>query len=1110
VLEAKDERGAVGDPGNRAALFAEKAKYITADTAWFVMADPLTMVARPAQMGANSAADVVVELATLTIDEFARDFGVLRAEIAGVPQMLARFRAGDEALIASEKLSGPLVDPLAAQVARNAFFDGLAETTRRLQAAAGAALAGTRAERAALRAELDAFGLEFNGVSFTPYPVNVQGHPRGREQTQAHGRAAQRLNRRLAQKPALARLALDALPRFAERTGIDPARHPDRLDQFFATETANLILARVLLIRFLEDHGFFDVDTPDGVLRRRYLCNGGVAAFQGMRGYFGQGYTRLLEDAYRSGAEFYAAAFNETEHDWVLALADENLSREVEWAMFRFARFDFMTIRGDILTGVYDRFLDPRQRKAQGEYYTPPSIARYIVDRLELGREDAVLDPASGSGTFLIERYQQVVGEDADRGLASYSDATAAVENMAGNDLNPFSAILTQIQLLWHLLAFGPVAHREGLPSLHIAERANSLVPTILRDQTATRFSEIDRTGYAAVIGNPPYIRSERGADIDPAARHYYDAVVTRDGATHQGIAVDRNIYRLFIYRALDHWCRQSGPIAEGRIATPPGKLGFVIPLAFCASNDAADLRRLFALGGRWTIREIVDMELIWRDVFDARVLPMILIAEARPAIAGDRVTIRLADHRCVLTERSKTRTRAAFNLADAPEASIPYEDLFTPQGRIATRLTPERLVIVRKLRRADRLETAAKRYWTKSRGGRSVTDVRPTGIGEADWTEAHLITDGAARRNTGTEGTPGGLNLYKGENVRTGGFAGEPVFRSMDVWNLSTPSVWGYREILPRRMWALPILAQVPCAAPFNPTECAVLNTVTVFGPRDDLIAFPFDLALTARVYGWYTLLSLRSSYQDMLRGHLYPTTIGQLPWTEELAAAGTRLEELRVPFFAACRRRFEAEEELQHLAMGLGLRPLREVFRESAPRGAALGYSDQFDDDEPFMISLAPDIDGPRDAPTDDGDPLDHGILVISQEGHALNFPTPELARLARAAFQLAEHREMTRAGVLQLPIPPDTATADRLAALLAAFEPDALETAVFREVDRIDQVVGEALGLTPDEIEFVKRDMEVDPFLSLVRPRYPYFTPAQRGRRVNLEHGARYGAN
>jgi hypothetical protein len=938
--------------------------------------------------------------------------------------------------------------------------------------------------------------------------VGVRGNPRGREQTLAHGRAVYRLNRTLARNPALTRLAVEALPGFAKRTGINADADAEKLDRFFAIETANLVLARILLIRFLEDHGFFDVNTPDGQSRRRYLCNGGVAAFQGMREYFRQGYTRLLEEAYRSGAEFYAAAFNETEHDWVLALADDNLSRTVEWAMFRLARFDFTTIRGDILTGIYDRFLDARQRKQQGEYYTPPSIARYIIDRLAIGPGDAVIDPASGSGTFLIERYQQMVGEDADRGLATYADAAAAMELISGNDLNPFSAVLTQIQLLWHLLAFGPIVRRQGLPPLHITERANSLVPTNLSDQSATLFGDVDHTGYAAVVGNPPYVRPERAVDIDPVVRDYYAAQITRHGVTHAGITVDANIYRLFIYRALDHWCRQPGSAstADGLVA-PAGKLGFVIPLSFCSSNDAADLRRLFAPGGRWTIREVVDMELIWRDVFDADVLPMILIAEARPPSDEDQVVIRLVDDRSVLRDENHRRARPTFDLDRSPTSSIAYSDLFTPEGRIATRLTPERLDVVKHLRGVAQLRSAAKVYWLRRRGGRAVTDVRPVGV-EADWTKTALLCEGAARRGTGTEGVAGGLDLYKGENVRTGGFAGEPAFRMIELSSLSTPSVWRYPQILPRRMWALPIIEQVPCAAPFDPTRAAVLNTVTVFGPRDDLVDFPFDLALTSRIYGWYTLLSLRSSYQNKLRSHLYPTTIGRLPWTEELAAAAPLLEGLRVPFFTACRRRYEAEDELRRHADALGLRPLREVVRANAA-GGALVYSDHFDEDEQFTIALPAELIETGDMHLG-ASPLDEGLLVVSEEGHTLTFPTPELARLCAYAFRLADGKEIKRGGLLRLPTPPDAETAARLRGLFAEFEPAALETAVFAAVDRIDEIVGAALGLTPDQVEFVRRDMQSDPFLSRVRPRYPYFTPALRGRRISLESGRRYGGS
>jgi hypothetical protein len=198
------------DQNSRALLFAEKAKYITADTAWFVMVDPDAIVARPSQRGTNAASDIVLPFTGLTIDAFASALAGLHHEVAGVPRQLARFREGDEELIATERLSGSDLDATTLSVARNSFFDGLAQTTQALQDAAVSALAATRPLRSEIRTEVDAFEQQFNGFVFTPYPVGVQGRPQGREQTLAHGRAVHRLNRRLSQTPALARLALDA------------------------------------------------------------------------------------------------------------------------------------------------------------------------------------------------------------------------------------------------------------------------------------------------------------------------------------------------------------------------------------------------------------------------------------------------------------------------------------------------------------------------------------------------------------------------------------------------------------------------------------------------------------------------------------------------------------------------------------------------------------------------------------------------------------------------------------------------------------------------------------------------------------------------------------
>ena len=99
------------------------------------------------------------------------------------------------------------------------------------------------------------------------------------------------------------------------------------------------------------------------------------------------------------------------------------------------------------------------------------------------------------------------------------------------------------------------------------------------------------------------------------------------------------------------------------------------------------------------------------------------------------------------------------------------------------------------------------------------------------------------------------------------------------------------------------------------------------------------------------------------------------------------------------------------------------------------------------------------------------------------------------------------MSKTKLLNLPVPQDQKAADALKELIASFDPLTDEARVEAHVDEIDCVVGKALGLTTDDVAFIQADMRDDPFLSRVRPRYPHFTPALRGRRTSLKSKTRY---
>lgn len=82
-------------------------------------------------------------------------------------------------------------------------------------------------------------------------------------------------------------------------------------------------------------------------------------------------------------------------------------------------RFDIVPV--DLISSIYEEFYDPstnddeKQNKARqdGAYYTPPVLAELMLSRLltarELERNPRVLDPACGSGIFLVESFRRIV-----------------------------------------------------------------------------------------------------------------------------------------------------------------------------------------------------------------------------------------------------------------------------------------------------------------------------------------------------------------------------------------------------------------------------------------------------------------------------------------------------------------------------------------------------------------------------------------------------------------------------------------------------------------------------------------------------------------------------
>lgn len=80
--------------------------------------------------------------------------------------------------------------------------------------------------------------------------------------------------------------------------------------------------------------------------------------------------------------------------------------------------FDFRIIRIELLSEIYEQFLEmsnPQGKRSAGAYYTPISLVELILDEVLPVNRDCIdynvkiLDPACGSGIFLVESYKRLL-----------------------------------------------------------------------------------------------------------------------------------------------------------------------------------------------------------------------------------------------------------------------------------------------------------------------------------------------------------------------------------------------------------------------------------------------------------------------------------------------------------------------------------------------------------------------------------------------------------------------------------------------------------------------------------------------------------------------------
>ena len=97
----------------------------------------------------------------------------------------------------------------------------------------------------------------------------------------------------------------------------------------------------------------------------------------------------------------------------------------------------------DLLKEFYTGLVDDQIRHDLGEYYTPDWLAQHLLNKVDYdgNPEMKVLDPASGSGTFLVECINRLRQKCEERKMSKLETLRTIIHLIKGLDLNPLAVI---------------------------------------------------------------------------------------------------------------------------------------------------------------------------------------------------------------------------------------------------------------------------------------------------------------------------------------------------------------------------------------------------------------------------------------------------------------------------------------------------------------------------------------------------------------------------------------------------------------------------------------------------------------------------------------------
>lgn len=191
-----------------------------------------------------------------------------------------------------------------------------------------------------------------------------------------------------------------------------------------------------------------------------------------------------------------------------------------------FQLYDFSVLPIEFISNVYERFIGKENQAEAGAYYTPTFLVDYIISQTvakKLNTNNSavsckVLDPACGSGIFLVESLRKIIekhialhGIPDDKQVFKEVIKELALKNIFGIDKDESAVQVAIFSVYLTLLDYQKPAEIENFkfPTLL---NTNFFVADFFNVK-ADYNTLFEKHSFDFILGNPPWATSKKGLD---------------------------------------------------------------------------------------------------------------------------------------------------------------------------------------------------------------------------------------------------------------------------------------------------------------------------------------------------------------------------------------------------------------------------------------------------------------------------------------------------------------------------------------------------------------------------------------------------------------------